>query len=335
MNGQTEKQTDGQIAEPADEKNIEQTGEQITEPSAEEIIKAKKRKRRRRRKKILKVAVVLMGAAAVYLSFYAYRLVTADARFLRDMSRGLSESWMLESGETELRNRDGEHNTEFVEIEYAAVSKYRNSRFKNNELQALAAQYIDSLEQCRSVAEEKDPDKDFDGFWKEFSQPYGERLTSVYQIYKGDYGLILDDENTSKEKGDLLAQGWILSKVGDIEFKRSENEDGVITYTAELKNDSGFDLEFLDLEVELYNGKGKLVESASAYAENIGKGDSVELVFYQSSDKKVTQYRIVSEICKVKSADSPAEGGGTEAQGSEETGTEKEESGSNEETGSD
>ena len=270
-----------------------------------EAVKAKKEKRRRKKKIkkiLLSIELVLLAAVFVYAIILLRSMTSVDARFLRDMSRGLTASWMLESGELELQNRDAPHSTEFVGTEYKFVSKYRKSSFEDNKLGELAKAYINALKQCKSVAESNDPDKDFDGFWKEFSQPYGERLTAVYKIYNGEYGLVLDEETAGEEKDNLLAQGWILSKVGDIEFTRHQNENGVIVYNAELKNDSGFDLEFLDLEVELYDKDGNLIETASAYEENINNNAPVKLAFYQTSEEDVTQYRIKSEICRVKSA---------------------------------
>ncbi len=324
-----EVKAEAEAAEEADEKE---------ENSAEKD--KKKGKKKRKKGMILKILLALMCVALVCLGVFVYRLTTADARFLRDMNRGLTASWTLENGEIELQNRDDVHSTEFIGLEYDAVSKYRDSKFRNKDLQALAVEYIDSLEQCKSVAESKDPDKDFDGFWREFSQPYGARLTAVYEIYKGGYGLLPENEGGIKEKENLLAQGWILSKAGEIVFERQENQEGIITYTAEIQNDSGFDLEFLDFEVELYNGKGKLIETASAYAENIGKGEPVSLVFYQTSADTVTQYRIISEICRVKSADSQEGEEGTGTTGTEEengtgTGEEETETGAEEKTGND
>ena len=259
----------------------------------------------KRKKKILKIALAVMGIAAIGLGYYAYTLTTVDQRFIRDMDRGLTASWALKNNEVQLQTLSEKNDTSFIETEYAAVEKYSNAKFHSKKLGKLAAEYIGALEQCRGVAESSDPNKDFNAFWKDFSEPYGQRLMAVYKIYKGDYGLLLNSEGSSAERDNLLAQGWLLNKAGEIEFKLVE-KDGTTAYVAEIKNDSGFDLEFLDLEVALYDKKGKAIETVSAYAEDIQKGKTFELTFYQTGDKKIAQYMIVSEICKVKSKDSPA-----------------------------
>ena len=98
----------------------------------------------------------------------------------------------------------------------------------------------------------------------------------------------------------LLAQGWILQKVDGISISRKENEDGTVTLKAKMKNDSGFDLKYVNLDLELYNKKEKAVEKLSIFAEDIKKGAEFELLGYQLSDSKITGYKVVSERCEIR-----------------------------------
>lgn len=279
----------------------QETAEEISEEIAEETAEEKAPKLKINKTKVLKMSLGILIAVLLGLIVQLYFLMTPDARFLRDMTRGLNKSWALENGEIELQKRDAAHSVEFVGIEYDAVARYRDKTFRDGDLKKMALEYIDALENCKSVSATLDPNKDYDAFWKEFSKPYGERLTAIYKLYKNGYDFDPAGKEPSEEKDHLLAQGWILNKVEDIEFTKQQNEDGEAYFAGVIENDSGFDLVFLNLEIALYDKEGKLIETAEAYAEDIKKGDSVELVFYQSTETEATQFRIVSEICKVRS----------------------------------
>ena len=302
-----------QINEQNNEQYIEQNNEQnnkITK-AAESVIE-KIAKVMSDKKKVLRYLIVIMSAFLLCLLIQLYFLTLSDARFIRDMTRGLSKSWSLENGEIELQKRDAVHSVEFVGIEYDAVAKYRDKTFRDEDLKTMALEYIDALEKCRTVAETNDPNKDFNGFWEEFSKPYGERLAAIYRLYKNGYKLRMVGSETGEDKDNLLAQGWIINKAEDIEFTTQKSEDGVVSFTGVIKNDSGYALDFLNLEIALYDKEGELIETAEAYATDIKKGGSVKLVFYQSAETEATQFRIVSESCRVRSAGEPEESAGAE-----------------------
>ena len=253
--------------------------------------------------KKMKIAVGIMIAVLLCLSAVVYNITGVDARFIRDMGRGLDASLALENGEGELQDLSKKNSTEFIDIEYEAVSKYRKAAFRKKKLGELAVQYLDALEECREVASNYDPEENYGLFWNAFSQTYGKRLTAIYMINSGDYGLDLEYSDHRDKAADLLAQGWILSKVGDIEFTRSVKKDGTVVFTDKLVNDSGLDIGYIDLEVELYNSEGVVVETASAYAEGIKNGDEFTLEFFRVGNSDAEQFRIVSAICRAKTAD--------------------------------
>ena len=268
-----------QINEQNNEQNIEQNNEQnnkITK-AAESVIE-KIAKVMSDKKKVLRYLIVIMSAFLLCLLIQLYFLTLSDARFIRDMTRGLSKSWSLENGEIELQKRDAVHSVEFVGIEYDAVAKYRDKTFRDED-------HLNWI---------KNPNKDFNWFWEEFSKPYGERLAAIYRLYKNGYKLRMVGSETGEDKDNLLAQGWIINKAEDIEFTTQKSEDGVVSFTGVIKNDSGYALDF------------------EAYATDIKKGGSVKLVFYQSAETEATQFRIVSESCRVRSAGEPEESAGAE-----------------------
>ena len=62
-------------------------------------------------------------------------------------------------------------------------------------------------------------------------------------------------------------------------------------FKAVLQNDSGYDIEFINIDIEIYDSNDALAGTAEVYKEDIADGSSAELVFY-FSDQKVSSYRI-------------------------------------------
>ena len=260
----------------------------------------KSKKKRSKKEIILLVSIAVLLALTVWAVVLLSREAGTDARFIRDLDRGLTASWAQKNDEFRLQKKEEGMSTNFIDLEYSAVSAYKEQKFRNKKLGKLAKAYIASLEECREAAAVADPNEDFDKFWEAFSEPYGERIKTVYSIYKGKYDLELDDPGYKKKKNMFLAQGWILQKVDGISISREKNKDGTVALRAKVKNDSGFDLKYVNLDLELYNKKGKAVEKLSIFAENIKKGEEFELLGYQLSGSKIDGYKIVSETCEIR-----------------------------------
>ena len=258
------------------------------------------KKKKSKKKIILLVSIAVLTALLIWALALLSREAGTDARFIRDLDRGLTASWAQKNDEFRLQKKEEGMSTGFIDLEYSAVSAYKDQKFRNKKLGKLAKAYIASLEACREAAKTADPNEDFNKFWAAFSEPYAERIKAIYGIYKGKYKLELDDSSYKKKKNMFLAQGWILQKVDNISISRKENKDGTVTLKAKVKNDSGFDLKYVNLDLELYNKKGKAVEKLSIFAENIKKGEEFELLGYQLSGSKIDGYKIVSETCEIR-----------------------------------
>lgn len=257
-----------------------------------------KKKKKSKKNIILLIFIVIMLGLLAWAVVVLSGTADVDSRFVRDLDRAMTASWAQKNDEFALQSKKGT-SVDFIELEYSTVSGYKDEKFKNKKLGKLAKTYISSLEACREAAASADPDKDFGKFWEAFSEPYGTRIKSLYDIYKGKYGFSLDDPGYAKKKDKFLAHGWLLKKVDSIEFSRTSNEDGTKALKAKVKNDSGFDLKHVNLEVELYDKRGNMRESVTVFAENIKRGEEFELLGYQMSGSKITGYRIVSETCEI------------------------------------
>ena len=280
----------------------------------------KKKKRRSKRKLKQFIFVGMLAIAALLCLLIAFRLLDVDSRFVRAVNAGLSESWALENNEIQLKENKAPYDTSFVDIEYDKVKEFKDKKFRDESLGKLAGEYIAALEGCRTAIKENDPGKDYDKFWGAFSQSYGQRVEAIYDLYSGDYGIEIEDPEAKEEIDELKLSAWSLKKTADIKFTRvkgeenkTENEGEGETETeteagsgldtalqATVTNDSGFDLEYINIEVELYDEKGELIETATAYAENIKNKAKFDLSIYQTTETQADAYKITSVLCHRK-----------------------------------
>ena len=242
---------------------------------------------------ILFILIIAVAAECVIL----FRMTDIDSRFTRAVQRGVHEGWALNSNELQLYNTGTITDTSFIEQEYAAISEYRNHRYKDDELGTLANEYIAAITACRKAAHRNDPKKDFNAFWSEFSEPYGRRLQVLYKLENGDFDMDLANEQYTEEYVYMIAQGWLLDKIEELEFIQTETEGG-IRFDTSIRNDTGYDIEYINLDIELSDPDGKVVENVSAYARDIDSDGMINLNFLCTANKAV-KYRVTGEVCKL------------------------------------
>jgi len=253
---------------------------------------------------------VIILAECLLIAMVIFMLqISTDKMFVRSTINGLRDGWSLNSGEVELQLRNSENkSTKFIDIEYDAVGKYKDKVFRDMSLAALADSYIEALEECKAVSEKYDPNENFDAFWQEFSPCYAKRISALYDIYTGGYGLKeeLKYETDGEQFRNLILNGWAIKKVAEIEFKRMENDEGNVYYSADVLNDSGLDLLYFNLDVGLIDKEGDAVETAAAYVENWQNGTEKELTFYCSNIDAVG-YKIISESSEIDTGNAEGE----------------------------
>jgi len=250
-----------------------------------------------RRSKWLPFVVIIVLFAAVAFELWTLLTITSiDRRFTRSVERGLYAGWNLDTDEMQMQAAGRITDTGFIDAEYDAVSEYMGRKYKDDKLADIARQYTSALKDCRKASRKYDPVKDFDKFWAAFSKPYGARIRALYKLQSGDYGFDLNVDDYPEESEYLLSQGWLLETVSGLKFSSSE-KDGIRTFEARVRNDSGSDIQYLNIDVELLDKSGKRAELSSVYLTNINAGDMMHLQFISSSEK-AARYRIVSETVK-------------------------------------
>lgn len=252
---------------------------------------------RRKRKRILLVVLILILAAGTAAEIMIIKsMSTADRVFVRSIQRGLYSGWDLDRNEMQLAGTGQITDTSFVDKELEAVNSFKNRKFQDEELGRMADDYISALRACRSAAHRYSPGKDYDLFWENFSLPYGKRMEALYRIYTGEYNLSLDDTHYPEEVSNLLLQGWAIGKTRTLSFDIADTETAGTEFRTDFVNDSGYDLKYLDIELELLDADGKVITTASVYEEDIRNGSNAVLRFFHVG-RKCAGYRIIGMTC--------------------------------------
>lgn len=252
-----------------------------------------------RYKTFIKVVTAMLVISTIVAAVVFFKVSIPDERFIRSANRGMVAGWEKSEPESSLRNKDLKTDVSFIEEEYSAVKPFKRSKFRDQGLGAAAHEYIEALEECHKAIKQCDPAKDFDRFWKRFSVPYGKRLRAIYNLEKGDYGFLEEvPASYAEDKEELLLQGWALFKTEEIVFDRAKgNKKNELT--AKVTNDSGHDLDFIELTVDLYNSKGTLAETAIVYKSDIKKDKDFVLHCYETVEGRTQEYVITAINCEM------------------------------------
>ena len=280
-------------------------------------MKKKKKIKRNKKKYIIKSIIILIELAALAACYVALSDVAGtDQRFIRAANRGIYEGLSGGSKEADLREVNANVDLSFIDSEYDAVRSFKKQKFKNGKLGKIAHKYVNALSSCRNVRKANNPRTNYASFWDKFSEPYGRRLLALYKLNKGNYGLTVDQSEYKDEFGEVLLQGWAIKKAGEIRFERvkatpeettdqtgqtdiySQTDQTEMTeISAKIRNDSGYALKYMDVTVDLYDAEDNLIETVSAYEENIKKGKKFYLRFYESKENQAEKFVVTAVNC--------------------------------------
>ena len=268
---------------------------------------AEERKHKRKiRKIILSALIIVMVAGATAELIILKNMTSVDRRFIRGVERGVTDGWNLRSGDLQLREYGMIKDASFIDAEYEAVREFRNKAYQDKKLRKLAKRYIDDLKKCRAAASAHDPVSDSDAFWKVFSGPYTDRLIVLRKLYTGDYSMGSSWENYPELLDEVMSRAWLADIIPALRFERKDPEDAIGRFTAALKNDSGFDLEYISIDVVIYDSKNNAVGTAEVMKENISKDSNTELTFY-FNNKIVSSYKVTAFDCEFVQREQEAE----------------------------
>lgn len=227
-----------------------------------------------------------------------------DQSFLNDIEKATAERWKLADKEDDTETDSKEHYTELVNTELDILSKYKDKQFNDVKLQALAEKYIEGLEKQSESLKYMNVDYlKYDELW---SEGYDLRSTVLLQLQE-EYNIELDEE----EFADLKTNAQIVNSekehkakidaiIKNIKFDAPVEEYGWYKYSTVVENTSEVAIDYLEIEIDLMDKDGIVVDTAHIYHSNVWKpNQKIKLEF--ETDKQVNKmewsadYQIVTE----------------------------------------
>ena len=234
----------------------------------------------------------------------------ADDSFVQDMSKGLQARWDLNAideqkeGYDEILVNSKEYQDmmiSYIDAELNEIEKYAEEKFENKNLQEIAIKYINLLEKHKEICDYITVD--YDKYYGEFEPIYNERSKVIESMVK-DYGMtvyeehqsILDDFLTNSQlvKDQESKQNAINSMLQNIQFQEVTDDGfGWRTYQAVVENTTGIDFKTLQININLLDADGVIVETTYDQVSSFNNGAKVQFEF--STDKEFVTTQVTSD----------------------------------------
>lgn len=224
----------------------------------------------------------------------------ADAAFIQSLAKGYEARDALVS-QSAKADKSAEYYEKLVDAELKQVEQYQGSQFEDSKLQENAIAYINALKDQRAAAElySSDSDKYKEGWQKAY-----DKRTSLLKTFVNDYGLTVSSscqdslnelvshgkkverENGQKEAVETLA--------GSINVEFSE-EYSTIKGEATALNSTGYDIDHISFDVELFDANGVKVETTHLYASHWLNDETIVLSCYTSQKEMPATVKVIAQ----------------------------------------
>ena len=229
-------------------------------------------------------------------------VVYADGPFMESLKTGLQKRWDVSAeNDKVLAENNGmfpDYNTmkksyhSFVSAELEQLSEYPSQEFEDTKLQEKAIAYINMLNDSDECIDKYLP-ADEDKFMEEWEKIYNQR-TKALKEFVDVYGLTVDEKYQSTLDDMLSTASYVEEKedkeeevqqlVNSIEFELKEDDDGYKTYSAVVENTTDIDFDYIDLEINLLDADGVIIESTYSDVNNFNSGSKARFEFETMED---------------------------------------------------
>lgn len=232
----------------------------------------------------------------------------ADKAFLEDFKQGLYNRWDFTNDSANESIETAEYYKILADKELEKISKYKNEKFKDSDLQEQAIKYINILNKS----------KDFDdqtylshAYTTElnntnpYTKLYKERYILIDNIVK-KYNIKFDDKykesyaEVKKATSDVIKNAEKDSKIKTIVENLSFEKKDDSYYEAIAENNSGYNISDLDLSINLLNSDGIVVDTTNDYIQNIENGQKFLVKIYADSNTTFTSTKVEVTYYKTK-----------------------------------
>lgn len=213
----------------------------------------------------------------------------ADQDFMDSLAKGLEARWAIKDELEESQYYTSEHRKHYMNLvnaELDQVEGYTTETFKDTGLQELAIKYINALKAQKAALDyvTVDPDR----YDKEWEAAYNDRSKMITE-FVNKYNLTVSDEyaetlNDFKVNSEVVEnkeknEAAVNKMVESLKFKKKKEEGDWITYSATINNTTDMDLKTLELNINLLDDEGVIIESMYDNVNNIKKGQKARVEF--------------------------------------------------------
>ncbi len=227
----------------------------------------------------------------------------ADQNFIKSLSTGLESRWQLSDkfdAEHAKNNTadviDVDEYTTLINTELNAINQYKNAEFQDSKLQEKALSYINALNDSLQALNyiNSDPEK-YITLWE---SAYNNRSTLIKNFVE-NYGLTVDDKyqstlnefiSNAQAVSEKEKQKKMIDKlVNSMKFELAEDDYGYRTYTATVQNNTGLNFSTFDININLLDNDGTIVETNYDSISQFNNGATAKFKFSTDVNFSSTQ----------------------------------------------
>ena len=202
----------------------------------------------------------------------------ADEAFIQSLAKGYEARDTL-VGQSSKADKSAEYYEKLVDAELEQVEQYQSAQFSDSKLQENAIAYINALKDQRAAAELYATDNS--KYKQDWQKAYDKR-TSLLKTFVDDYGLAVSADH--QDSLDITEQYSTFI--------------GKTTAT----NNTGYDFDYINFDVELFDSSGVKVETASLYANHWLDGETIALDCYTSIKEPPATVKVIPSNYKIADA---------------------------------
>lgn len=231
----------------------------------------------------------------------------ADEAFMQSLAKGYEARDALVEKSTKT-DKSTEYYEKLVDAELNQVEKYQSSQFEDSKLQENAIAYINSLKDQREAAELCATDNE--KFQQDWQKAYDKRAT-LLKTFVDEYGLTVSSScqdsldklvsHGKKVERDNNEKAAVESLAGTINLEFTE-QYSTFTGQATVSNNTGYDFDYINFKVELFDANGVKVETTGLYANHWLNGETIVLNCYTSQKEAPATVKIVADGYEIADA---------------------------------
>lgn len=232
----------------------------------------------------------------------------SDKAFLEDFKQGLYDRWDYANNNEIESVGVAEYYKTLADKELNKISKYKNEKFKDSDLQEQAIKYINNLNKSKTFDTQDYLSHEYSTTLNSanpYTKLYKERVIMVNDIVK-KYNIKFDTKykedytNIKNFASDAIKDAEKESKISAIVENLSFENKSKGYYEAVVENNSGYSFDSISISINLINSDGVVVDTKSDYIQNIEDGQKFLIKFYandndtpfSSTKAKITHYEL-------------------------------------------